>query len=94
MKTTKAICVWLDTDSDSADPVWIVSEDVIALPSGRAESTHTIRVCADEIAAMLFGRTEAAKRGLPLYRNPSDGPAELAQATDAQILQAAETAFE
>ena len=80
-QTVKAVCVWLDSTSEpSSDPVWIVSRDTIEIPEGRALVSHTASTHEDEGEAMQAGRALAQKLGLPLYRNPEDGPAVLVAA--------------
>lgn len=76
-RTVKAICVWLDSDTDSDNPAWIVSRDTLSLPSGGADTTHTLSIHDDEADAMREGHKQAAVMGLPLYRNPANGPAVL-----------------
>lgn len=79
--TIKAVCVWLDNQSGAEYPVkWIVSKDELD-GMGRAETSRTISTHDSEEEAIEAGRAEAAKRRLPLYRNPERGPAKLLQGT-------------
>ena len=83
MTTTKAICVWLDETTDfGASPAWIVSRDTLD-EAGQAETTSTLSTHETEQEAIDAGRAAARKAGLPLYRNPADGPAVLIEAVAA-----------
>ena len=72
---TKAICVWLDSDSNYDDPTWIVSKDELD-DAGCAVTTETISTHHDTEEAHRAAILAGEKFGLPVYAQ-GDGPAHL-----------------